>query len=99
MPIGRFKDFLDRTGSLEEYMDKLTCAFNPETLDTIMCRHLISVGWDGALFDCDFNQVLGLPVDSGAPAHIRDFDHARLATRFIDVRDHCFGCTAGQGST
>lgn len=99
MPIGRFKDFLDRTGSLEKYMDKLTCAFNPKTLDTIMCRHLISVGWDGALFDCDFNQVLGLPVDSCAPAHIRDFDYARLATRLIDVRDHCFGCTAGQGST
>lgn len=99
MPIGRFKDFLDRTGSLEKYMDKLTCAFNPKTLDTIMCRHLISVGWDGALFDCDFNQILGLPVDSGAPAHIRDFDYARLATRLIDVRDHCFGCTAGQGST
>ncbi len=99
MPIGRFKDFLTRTGSLQKYMDKLICSFNPETLDTIMCRHMISVGWDGALFDCDFNQVLGLPVDCCAPAHIRDFDHARLAQRLIDVRDHCFGCTAGQGST
>jgi radical SAM/Cys-rich protein len=99
MPIGRFKDFLDRTSNLEKYMDKLTCAFNPKTLDTIMCRHMISVGWDGALFDCDFNQVLGLPMDSGVPAHIRDFDHARLAARFIDVGDHCFSCTAGQGST
>jgi radical SAM/Cys-rich protein len=99
MPIGRFKDFLARTGNLEKYMDKLTCAFNPQTLDTIMCRHLISVGWDGALFDCDFNQVLGLPLDSGVPAHIMDFDHVRLATRLIDVGDHCFGCTAGQGSS
>ena len=99
MPIGRFKDFLVRTGSLEKYMDKLACAFNPETLDIIMCRHLISVRWDGALFDCDFNQVLGLPVDSGAPAHIRDFDHGRLVTRLIEVGDHCFGCSAGQGST
>ncbi|HUI68122.1 MAG TPA: arsenosugar biosynthesis radical SAM (seleno)protein ArsS [Nitrospirota bacterium] len=99
MPLGRFEDFLTRTGSLEKYMDKLTCAFNPQTLDSIMCRHLISVRWDGALFDCDFNQVLGLPLDAGAPAHIRDFDHDRLATRLIDVGDHCFGCTAGQGSS
>ncbi|HTP03729.1 MAG TPA: arsenosugar biosynthesis radical SAM (seleno)protein ArsS [Nitrospirota bacterium] len=99
MPIGRFKDFLARTGSLEKYMDKLACAFNPQTLDTIMCRHLISVGWDGVLFDCDFNQVLGLPLESGVPAHIRDFDHARLVTRLVNVGDHCFGCTAGQGST
>jgi radical SAM/Cys-rich protein len=99
MPIGRFKEFLARTGSLEKYMDKLTCSFNPRTLDTIMCRHQISVGWDGTLFDCDFNQVLRLPLDSGVPAHIKDFDHACLATRLIDVGDHCFGCTAGQGST
>jgi radical SAM/Cys-rich protein len=99
MPIGRFKDFLSRTGNLEKYLDKLSCAFNPQTLDTIMCRHLISVGWDGTLFDCDFNQVLGFPLDSHAPQHIRDFDQTRLTTRLIDVGDHCFGCTAGQGST
>jgi radical SAM/Cys-rich protein len=99
MPIGRFKDFLARTGNLAKYMDTLVCAFNPETLHDIMCRHLISVRWDGTLFDCDFNQVLGLTVDSCAPTHIRDFDHARLSTRLIAVNDHCFGCTAGQGST
>jgi radical SAM/Cys-rich protein len=99
MPIGRFKDFLARTGNLEKYMDKLVCAFNPQTFDNIMCRHLISVRWDGSLFDCDFNQVLGLTVDSCAPTHIRDFDHTRLSTRLIAVDDHCFGCTAGQGST
>ncbi len=99
MPIGRFKDFLVRTGNLDKYLDKLACAFNPATLDNIMCRHLISVGWDGRLYDCDFNQVLGLTVNSGAPAHIRDFDLTVLARRAIEVSDHCFGCTAGQGST
>jgi radical SAM/Cys-rich protein len=98
-PIGRFKDFLARTGNLGKYMDKLVCAFNPQTFDNIMCRHLVSVRWDGALFDCDFNQVLGLAVDQGSPPHIGDFDHARLAARPIAVDDHCFGCTAGQGST
>ncbi len=99
MPIGRFKDFLSRTGNLGKYRDTLVCAFNAQTLDTIMCRHLISVRWDGVLFDCDFNQVLDLAVDHGSPSHIRDFDYARLAARTIAVDDHCFGCTAGQGST
>jgi radical SAM/Cys-rich protein len=98
MPIGRFNDFLVRSGNLEKYMDKLLCAFNPKTLDNIMCRHLISVRWDGALFDCDFNQVLGLTVDSSVPTHIREFDYLRHSKRLIAVDDHCFGCTAGQGS-
>jgi radical SAM/Cys-rich protein len=99
MPIGRFRDFLVRTGNLEKYLDKLASAFNPATLGNIMCRHLISVGWDGRLFDCDFNQVLGLPVGPGAPVHIRDFDLSALAHRAIEVGDHCFGCTAGAGSS
>lgn len=99
MPIGRFRDFLAKTNNLDQYMSKLACAFNPTTLDKIMCRHLISVGWDGSLSDCDFNQVLRLPVNSGAPKHIIDFDHAVLSRREIHVDDHCFGCTAGQGSS
>lgn len=99
MPIGRFREFLARTGNLEKYMHALVCAFNHRTLDDIMCRHLISVRWDGTLFDCDFNQALGLTVDSSVPAHIRDFDFARLSARLIAVDDHCFGCTAGSGST
>ncbi len=99
MPIGRFREFLVRTRNLDKYVDKLACAFNPATLDTIMCRHLVSVGWDGKLYDCDFNQVLGLTLSSGAPAHIRDFDLSALVQRAITVDDHCFGCTAGQGST
>ena len=99
MPIGRFRDFLVRTRNLDAYMEKLACAFNPATLDNIMCRHLVSVGWDGKLYDCDFNQILGFTVSPDAPAHIRDFDRAVLARRAISVDDHCFACTAGQGST
>lgn len=99
MPIGRFREFLVRTRNLDKYVDKLACAFNPATLDTIMCKRLVSVGWDGKLYDCDFNQVLGLTLSSGAPAHIRDFDLSALVQRAITVDDHCFGCTAGQGST
>ena len=98
MPIGRFRQFLARTGNLDKYMDKLICSFNPATLDGIMCRHLVSVGWDGILYDCDFNQVLDIAV-STARTNIRDFDLAAISQRTINVGDHCFGCTAGQGST
>jgi len=99
MPIGRFRDFLARTGNLDNYMDKLAAAFNPATTGNIMCRHLISVGWDGRLFDCDFNQVLGLGVSSGVPAHIGAFDYLALSRRSITMADHCYGCTAGAGSS
>jgi radical SAM/Cys-rich protein len=99
MPIGRFREFLARTGNLEKYLEKLARAFNPATLDNIMCRHLVSVGWDGRIYDCDFNQILGLAVNSGAPSHVRDFDSAALARRAIETSDHCFGCTAGSGSS
>ncbi len=98
MPIGRFRDHLVRTGTLETYMGNLRGGFNPETLDGLMCRHLISVRWDGMLFDCDFNQVLGVPV-ADAPRHIRGFDYSALKDRRTAVGDHCYGCTAGQGST
>ena len=99
MPIGRFREFLVHTGNLGRYQDTLERAFNPATLDNIMCRHLLSVGWDGRLFDCDFNQAVGIPVGSGAPSHISAFDHAALARRTIETGDHCFGCTAGAGSS
>jgi len=99
MPIGRFREFLARTQNLDKYMDKLECAFNPATLENIMCRQLVSVGWDGKLYDCDFNQILDMTVHSMAPAHIRDFDLSALAQRTLSIDDHCFGCTAGQGST
>lgn len=99
MPIGRFRDFLVRTGRLDTYMEKLTSSFNPGTVDNVMCRHMINVGWDGRLYDCDFNQMMGLGLSDGSPRHIHDFDYDRLAVRKIAVDDHCFGCTAGQGST
>ena len=99
MPIGRFRGFLERNGLHEIYMEKLACAFNKETLEGLMCRRLISVGWDGRLYDCDFNQMLGLAVSPDCPQHIRGFDIARLSNRKVSVGDHCCGCTAGQGST
>ncbi|HEX9112926.1 MAG TPA: arsenosugar biosynthesis radical SAM (seleno)protein ArsS [Nitrospirota bacterium] len=99
MPIGRFRDFLVRTGNLEKYLNKLSAAFNPGTLDGIMCRHLVNVGWDGSLFDCDFNQILGQKTVADVPHHIDRFDFAALAERAIAVDDHCYGCTAGQGSS
>jgi radical SAM/Cys-rich protein len=99
MPIGRFRDYLLRTGGLEKYTAKLVCAFNPDTIPGLMCRQLISVGWDGRLYDCDFNQMLGLAVHDGCPQNIKEFDLSRLAGRTITVGDHCYACTAGQGST
>ena len=99
MPIGRFREALVTSGALGQYLDMLASAFNPGTLDNIMCRSIVSVGWDGRLYDCDFNQVLGLGVDPDKPQHVRDFDYDALARRRLTVDDHCFGCTAGQGST
>jgi radical SAM/Cys-rich protein len=98
MPIGRFHTLLVQRGDLERYQNMLVNAFNPLTLDNIMCRRMISVGWDGRLYDCDFNQALGIGVTAG-PDHIRTFDHYALARRRIVMGDHCFGCTAGAGST
>lgn len=99
MPIGRFREAIVRNGMFEQYLDMLGSAFNSATLENVMCRGLVSVGWDGRLFDCDFNQVLGISVDTDAPRHIRDFDYGALSRRRISSDDHCFGCTAGQGST
>ncbi|MBZ0154826.1 MAG: arsenosugar biosynthesis radical SAM protein ArsS [Alphaproteobacteria bacterium] len=99
MPIGRFREFLVRAGALASYRERVEGAFNPRTLGGLMCRSLVSVGWDGTLHDCDFNQVLGLSVEERCPRHIREFDGARLSGRRIVVDDHCFICTAGQGST
>ncbi len=99
MPIGRFRDSLAASGALGEYQDMLASAFNPATLDNIMCRNLVSVAWDGTLYDCDFNQIIKQPVKPEGSRTIRDFDFSLLSRREIDVGDHCFGCTAGQGST
>jgi radical SAM/Cys-rich protein len=99
MPISRFLDDLLQTGQHEAYMRKLVDAFNPLTVDGVMCRTTLSVDWQGRLYDCDFNQMLELPVASDVPQHIRDFDFSKLATRPIVTRRHCFGCTAGAGSS
>jgi radical SAM/Cys-rich protein len=99
MPVGRFRDSLIRNDNLEVYQEMLASAFNPVTLENIMCRSLLSVGWDGRLYDCDFNQALGLGVDDGVPGDIRSFDYELLSRRVISLDDHCFGCTAGQGSS
>ncbi|MFB3922489.1 MAG: arsenosugar biosynthesis radical SAM (seleno)protein ArsS [Terriglobia bacterium] len=99
MPISRFLVDLARQGKHESYMDLLVQKFNPSTLDGLMCRSLVSVGWDGTLYDCDFNQMLEMPVNHGLPKHIRDFDAFLLARREIRTGAHCFGCTAGSGSS
>ena len=98
MPISRFLTDLTRSGSYESYMALLEEKFNVETVGGLMCRSLVSVGWDGTLYDCDFNQMLDLPVNHGLPYHIRDFDAYLLAHREIRTGQHCYGCTAGSGS-
>jgi radical SAM/Cys-rich protein len=99
MPIGRYLDWLERSGNLAGYLQRLVDAFNPAAAAGVMCRTLLSVGWDGRLYDCDFNQMLGLETGYGAPRHLADFDPARLETRRIVSARHCFGCTAGAGSS
>lgn len=99
MPIARFLDWLRRSGNYEGYMTKLVNAFNPATVSGLMCRNMISVDWTGRLFDCDFNQMLDMPVDSALPQTIFDFNISKLAHRWIVIADHCFGCTAGSGSS
>jgi radical SAM/Cys-rich protein len=99
MPISRFLEFLIESGNYDQYMTRLANAFNPAAAAGVMCRSTLSVGWDGRLYDCDFNQMLELPVDHGAPSHIRDFDPAQLHHRQIVTRNHCYGCTAGSGSS
>ena len=99
MPISRFLDWLIESQNLESYLQRLVTAFNPAAARGVMCRNTLSVDWRGALHDCDFNQMLDLPVGFGAPRHLRDFDLARLAARRIVTGRHCFGCTAGAGSS
>ncbi len=98
-PIGRYLESLVRTDNLDDYMRVLSRAFNPVAAENVMCRTTLSVGWDGTLYDCDFNQMLSLPVDHGAPSHLRDFDPAKLRNRTIVIDNHCYACTAGAGSS
>lgn len=99
MPIARFLDWLRRSGNFDTYMAKLVNAFNPATVSGLMCRNLISVDWTGRLFDCDFNQMLEMSLSTELPQTIFDFDISKLDKRRIGIADHCFGCTAGSGSS
>jgi radical SAM/Cys-rich protein len=99
VPIGRFKKTLAATDKLDVYMRKLDDAFNACVVDTLMCRNLVSVGWDGTLYDCDFNQMLSLPVVNEAPRTMKEFNLGSLSKRKIATGDHCYACTAGAGSS
>jgi radical SAM/Cys-rich protein len=98
MPISRFLDHLIQGGQYTAYMQALLDAFNPSAVAGVMCRNMLSVGWDGSLYDCDFNQMLGLKV-SGRVSHLADFDFHQLMDRSIVLNQHCYGCTAGAGSS
>ncbi len=99
MPIKRFLDYLRRTNNEERYMRKLVEAFNPHAVEGVMCRTLVSVDWTGRLYDCDFNQMIELGVAPELPQTIDQFDPAPFAARRIMTGAHCFGCTAGAGSS
>jgi radical SAM/Cys-rich protein len=99
MPISRFLEFLLRSGNYDRYMARLVNAFNPAAAAGVMCRNTLSVGWEGGLYDCDFNQMLELPVGHGAPARLEDFVADELSRRRIVTGEHCYGCTAGAGSS
>lgn len=99
MPIARFQEYLERTKNYHPYLKKLVNSFNPAAAASVMCRNMVSIGWDGAMYDCDFNQMLDIRVNHGAPSHIEDWDTNKLADREITTGIHCYGCTAGSGSS
>lgn len=101
MPIQRFGSTLISKGQFEQYMDLLKNAYEPRNLESVMCRTLLSVDWRGYVYDCDFNQMLGLGLEwKGKPrVHLRELIGANLDGNAIVVKDHCYGCTAGQGSS
>jgi radical SAM/Cys-rich protein len=99
MPISRFLEWLEASGNLAAYMERLVNAYNPGAVEGLMCRNTLSVGWDGRLYDCDFNQMLDLEIDLPRGPRIDDFDEAVWQRRRIVTARHCFGCTAGAGSS
>lgn len=98
LPISRFLDYLVASGNFEDYMYALVDAYNPAAVTGVMCTNTLSVSWDGYLYDCDFNQMLGLKVAAKA-RHIKDYDTALLEGRDVVISQHCYGCTAGAGSS
>ena len=99
LPIARFLDYLLQSGNYEEYMEKLVNAFNPMTVEGLMCRNTLSVSWEGDLYDCDFNQMLDLKIATKKGRHLDDFDLESFLNRKIVLNQHCYGCTAGAGSS
>ena len=99
MPISRYLEYLINSGNYESYMKLLIDNFNPQAAQGVMCRNTISVGWDGYLYDCDFNQMLDLKTEKRVPQHISQFHREKLGQRSIAIGQHCFGCTAGSGSS
>lgn len=98
LPISRFLEYLIESGNYQSYMDKLIEAYNPVAASNVMCRNTISVSWDGYLYDCDFNQMLDLHISTSSK-HISDFNLEQINNRHIVINQHCFGCTAGAGSS
>jgi radical SAM/Cys-rich protein len=99
LPVGRYLDYLIESGNFEDYISALCHSFNPAAVKNVMCLTMLSVGWDGSLYDCDFNQMLGLTVNNGAPTNIMNFDMDKLKNRKIVINNHCYGCVAGSGSS
>ncbi|MDX1652564.1 MAG: arsenosugar biosynthesis radical SAM protein ArsS [Brumimicrobium sp.] len=98
LPISRYLDFLLAAGKYEAYMEKLIESYNPVAAENVMCKNTFSVDWEGYMYDCDFNQMLQLKVQSGRK-HISEFDYETLKNRNIVIGQHCYGCTAGAGSS
>jgi radical SAM/Cys-rich protein len=96
VPLGRFRDWLDRSGNLQRYQEKLASGFNPAALAGVMCRSLVSVSWEGILYDCDFNLALDLPY-GGEKVHISEMEGPPPPATPIRIGDHCYACTAGSG--
>ena len=99
IPISRYLDYLIKTNNYESYMEKLVNAYNPVAAANVMCRNTLSIGWDGFIYDCDFNQMLDVKVSAKASQHVKDYDNKTLSDRNILIGQHCFGCTAGAGSS
>ena len=99
IPINRFAHALKRDGQLEDYQALLVENFNPSTVDQLMCKHLINLDWEGRVFDCDFNQMLDMPLSGGKQRHLWDLSIENLENQAIATNRHCFGCTAGSGSS
>ena len=99
IPINRFAHALERDDELIEYQSLLVKHFNSANLDGLMCRHLINLDWEGRVYDCDFNQMLDIPLSGGAPTYLWDIKVKEVAGKTIATNRHCFGCTAGSGSS